>query len=106
MTPPTRGIPGIWIVIGVLLGLNGWTMTRPTPAPVEIVPHRVDVNTASAAEMQLLPGIGPALSRRIVEDRGRFGRFGSVEALDRVHRIGPVTVERIRPFVEIDPHGS
>ncbi|XOV74369.1 MAG: ComEA family DNA-binding protein [Phycisphaerales bacterium] len=44
-----------------------------------------------------LPRIGPALARRIVEDRAVSGRFASVDDLDRVPGIGPRTVEAIRP---------
>lgn len=61
---------------------------------------RVDVNEASDEALQALPGIGPALARRIVEERGR-GRFKSVEELARVRGIGPATVERLRPLVSV-----
>ena len=48
----------------------------------------------------LLPGIGPALSARIVEYRQRKGPFRSVWELGRVRGIGPVLLERIRPYVK------
>ena len=49
----------------------------------------VDVNTATAEELTVLPGVGPATARAIVEDRERNGPFGSVDDLDRVPGIGP-----------------
>jgi competence ComEA-like helix-hairpin-helix protein len=64
---------------------------RPSPAV-----GRIDVNTATAAELELLPGIGPALARRIVDDRAERGPFRTLDDLDRVHGIGPRTVERLR----------
>lgn len=59
----------------------------------------VDVNRATADELEALPGIGPKLAARIVEDRTRRGPFPSVEALDRVRGIGPATVRRLRGLV-------
>jgi len=61
----------------------------------------VDVNLATAAELEALPGIGPGLAARIVADRARAGPFGSVEALDRVRGIGPATVARLRDLVTV-----
>lgn len=62
----------------------------------------ISINTASAAELELLPGIGPALAARIVADRAANGPFRSVEELARVRGIGPRTVERVRPYVRVD----
>jgi competence protein ComEA len=56
----------------------------------------VDLETASAAEIERLPGIGPALARRIVEDREQLGPFGSMSALQRVRGIGPALARRLR----------
>ncbi|WP_420127727.1 ComEA family DNA-binding protein [Longimicrobium sp.] len=63
----------------------------------------VDVNRATADELATLPGIGPALARRIVEWRGANGRFATVDDLDKVPGIGPATVERLRPRVRATP---
>lgn len=60
---------------------------------------RVELNTASAAELAALPGLGPRLAERIIDDRRAHGPFKSVEDLDRVPMIGPKTIERIRPLV-------
>jgi comEA protein len=63
----------------------------------------VEVNRASADELATLPGIGPALARRIVEWRGANGPFRTVDDLERVPGIGPATVERLRPRVRATP---
>jgi competence ComEA-like helix-hairpin-helix protein len=68
-------------------------------------PGRIDPDRADAAEWERLPGIGPALARRIVADRAARGPFGRPEALRRVPGIGPKTLERIRPFLTPGPAG-
>lgn len=62
----------------------------------------IDINRASAEDLQRLPGIGPALSRRIVEAR-RQGPFKSVDDLRRVSGIGPKKLEALRPYVTVAP---
>jgi competence ComEA-like helix-hairpin-helix protein len=64
---------------------------------------RVDVNRATAAALQSLPGVGPTLSERIIEKRKQNGGFASVEDLLEVQGIGEATLERLRPRVTIDP---
>ncbi|HEX2208842.1 MAG TPA: helix-hairpin-helix domain-containing protein, partial [Longimicrobium sp.] len=63
----------------------------------------LDVNRATADELAALPGIGPALARRIVQWRGEHGPFASVDALEAVPGIGPATVARLRPLVRATP---
>lgn len=72
--------------------------TKPLDAPelAPATPRLIDVNSASAAELELLPGIGPTLAQRIVEDRERNGPFATVEDLDRVSGIGPRTIEKLK----------
>lgn len=62
----------------------------------------VDVNRASADELQRLPGVGPKMARRITDERGR-APFRSADDLRRVSGIGPKTLERLRPFVSVSP---
>lgn len=63
----------------------------------------VNLNTASAAELETLPGIGPALAGRIIDHRAAIGRFRSVDELDDVSGIGPATLQRLRPLVTVSP---
>ncbi|MCB9860353.1 MAG: ComEA family DNA-binding protein [Phycisphaeraceae bacterium] len=62
---------------------------------------RIDLNTATAAELELLPGIGPKLAGKILSDRAEHGLFTSLEDLDRVRGIGEKTIEKIRPFAVV-----
>lgn len=61
----------------------------------------VHINSASVSELQLLPGIGPALAQRIVETRSR-GRFSSADDLLRVPGIGKAKLAKLRAYVEVD----
>lgn len=59
----------------------------------------LDLNRASARELETLPGIGPTLAQRVVESRSRDGPFRSPQDLLRVRGIGPVVLARIRGLV-------
>ena len=60
----------------------------------------VDLNTADAATLDTLPGIGPVLAQRIVEQRASHA-FTSVDELVDVPGIGPALLERLRPLVRV-----
>ena len=65
-------------------------------APVTTTPSNcLDINTATAAELDALPGIGPARAADIIATRGRLGGFSSVQDLTMVSGIGPTTLDRI-----------
>ncbi len=83
--------------------LSGWG-TR----PVEIkrleqhrFEYKVDINSATWVEWIQLDGIGEVLARRIVDDRKQNGRFHNIDDLQRVHGIGPKTIERLRPWLKV-----
>ncbi len=61
----------------------------------------VDINTADAAALEALPGIGPSLAAAIVEHRRRAGPFASVDEMIEVSGIGPVKLEQIRPSATV-----
>ena len=60
---------------------------------------QVNINTATAAELQLLPRVGPALSQRIIEFRTTNGAFKAPEELIRVKGIGEKKAKRIADLV-------
>lgn len=60
---------------------------------------RININEASAEELQQLPGIGPAYSKRIIEWRNEHGNFTNVEQLLEIRGIGPVRLKKIRSLI-------
>ncbi|GAA3964884.1 ComEA family DNA-binding protein [Thermobifida alba] len=81
-----------------------------TPSPVPGGPAvpgrpagdgRIDLNTATAEQLQTLPGIGPVLARRIVEHRDSIGGFTSVEQLRDVTGIGDRRFDDLRDLVHV-----
>ena len=63
----------------------------------------IDVNTASEEELELIPGIGPAMAQRIITWREEHGPFERVEDLLNVRGIGVKTLEKLRPYVVVHP---
>lgn len=61
----------------------------------------IDLNRATAQELMTLPGIGPALADRIIEDRQTKGPFQSVNDLSRIRGIKAKTIEKLAPHVEV-----
>lgn len=61
----------------------------------------VNINTATAEELQTLPRIGPAMAQRIIAWREAHGGFRSVDELDAVPGIGPSMLENLRPLVTV-----
>jgi competence ComEA-like helix-hairpin-helix protein len=66
---------------------------------VTVAPHRIDLNTASVAELQALPGIGPTRAVAIVLERVRHGPFRCLADLGRVDGIGEVTADGLSPWL-------
>ncbi|MBX3376342.1 MAG: helix-hairpin-helix domain-containing protein [Phycisphaeraceae bacterium] len=87
---------------------GGAAMASPPVHVPEAVPerdlrvHRINLNTATQAELELLPGIGPAMAKRILEYRSAKGRFTSVLELDKVKGIGERTMAKLRPLVTVE----
>ena len=79
------------------------TGTRETEAVAAVYNRpemgKIDINTAPAAELADLPGIGPALSARIVAYREEHGPFPNVESLRGVRGIGEKRFETIKDLV-------
>ena len=69
-------------------------------SPVLPQPFVLDVDRATVAQLESLPGVGPALARRIAAARDSSGPFGSLQELElRVRGIGPVLARRLASTV-------
>jgi competence protein ComEA len=64
-------------------------------------PAPIDLNRATAADLDALPGVGPATAQAIVDDRARNGPFAQVDDLDRVPGIGPAKLAALRDLVVV-----
>jgi comEA protein len=69
---------------------------KPKPAPAV-----VNINTATSAELETLPGVGPALATRIIEYRQKNGPFKKIEDLMGVRGIGEKSFLKLKPLVTI-----
>lgn len=70
--------------------------------PVEVDSAPLNLNQATVAELDRLPGIGPALAGRIVAWREEHGDFESLEQLGEVRGIGARTLARLRPRLTLE----
>lgn len=119
-----RGEPRFWgaaVLVFALLLYAAVRLIPPPPlvrlplGPVDIpaivvpiefkVAGKLNVNRATAEELEELPGIGPALAARIIAYREENGPFARVDDLVRVSGIGPKTIDRFRDLVTVDDEG-
>ena len=118
-----------FLVILILAGSGFWGLRRFHPtlflgkphlvATPETEQHRVqenapteesrakpslllNINTATAEELETLPKIGPQMAQRIIDYRKAHGGFASVDALQNVKGIGEKTLEKLRPFIDVE----
>jgi competence ComEA-like helix-hairpin-helix protein len=63
--------------------------------------HPVNLNTATAEELQQVPGIGPATAEKILQARKSYGRFKSVNDLEAIRGIGPKKLEKMRKYLTV-----
>ena len=93
---------GFLLGVGLLgMGVQLWRLNQPENSRF-IPSQRVSVNRAEAAELIALPGIGPVVARRIVEDRKLHGRFLALADLKRVKGMTPKTIEKLKGMVRFD----
>lgn len=64
-------------------------------------PAIININHASEEQLVLLPGIGPAFARRIIEWREENGMFTEIEQLLEIRGIGVRRLEQLEPFIEL-----
>jgi len=80
-------------------GMQVLVPSRVAGAAGTSAPGRVSLSSASVAELDALPGIGPITAQKIVDHRLANGGFSSVDDLDAIPGIGPTRVEQLRELV-------
>ena len=70
-------------------------------APATTLPLMIDLNRATADDLDRLPGVGPSTAKAIIDHRTRNGPFASVDDLLKVKGIGPAKLAEIRPWVRV-----
>ena len=70
-----------------------------TAASTAVSRFAVDINSASYEELMGVRGMREGLADAIVQDRAENGRYDSVEDITRISGVGPVTLERLRPYL-------
>ena len=120
---PSASSQGALGAVVALLAIAALAATRPAPQPADAKLARpapiasaavralrdgqtLDINSAHASELLMLPGVGPKLAQRIVEERERRAGFRSVEDLLDVRGIGPAVFERLMRFVSVSVPGT
>lgn len=92
------------------LTLREGVAARPAPTPTPSPPTRgadasngapVPLNSATAADLERVPGIGPALASRIIAKRDSTGAFRAVDDLLAVRGIGPATLEKLKRYLVV-----
>lgn len=94
-------------IVGLLTrSLLQGSVQRPVAHPGEPLLTRLELNHATVAELQLLPGVGENMARRIDAYRFLYGPYASVDELRKVPGIGQLTIERLRPWLHVVPAGN
>ena len=76
--------------------------TVPTAGQSQRTQGKLDLNRATAEQLQRLPGIGPVLAQRVIEQRMMHGRFHTVDDLREVKGIGKKRMDQLRPLIMVD----
>ena len=82
-------------------GSRSDTASDAARASTTTVPLIVDLNRATAADLDRLPGVGPSTAKAIIDHRTRNGPFASIDDLLAVRGIGPAKLAEIRPWVRV-----
>ncbi|MDO8495682.1 MAG: helix-hairpin-helix domain-containing protein [bacterium] len=77
------------------------SQSQGSSAKGQVVTGKVNINTANAAQLDTLPGIGTAYAQRIIDYRNSHGGFKSIEEIKNVKGIGDKTFEKMRELISV-----
>ena len=96
-----KGIAAILLVLCSVLPAMAESAAVEKPAAGAGMQKLVNINTADAAELMTLPGIGPKTADSIIDYRSNVGSFASVDDLMKVKGIGAKKLEKLRPYLTL-----
>ncbi len=94
-------VDGEQVAVGVRRAADDASASGEPTTADGVTPGLVDINAATATELEALPGIGPVLAGRIVQWRVDNGPFTDVEILGEVSGIGDALMAQLRPLVRV-----
>lgn len=95
---------GAFVVMGIVAAAPAVAQDKPAAKPAKAAAAAVgsvNLNTATQAQLEALPGIGAASARRIIEYRDKNGKFKKVEELMNVKGIGEKSFLKLKPMITV-----
>ena len=96
-----RLLLALMFVVGVA-GLSPATVSAAEPPAAKVTVETIHLNHATAEQLQVLPGVGPALSERIISYRDQHGPFSSVDQLVAVKGVGQAKLASFKDRLSVD----
>lgn len=104
LNPAQRLKDGQKIIVPYKIDFNrGDSGADDTPGQVSGGKVLININTAGAAQLESIPGIGPVLAQRIIDYREKNGFFSSPEEIQNVTGIGPKIYENMSSYIKVGP---
>ena len=91
----------LMFVVGIA-GLSPATVSAAEPPAAKVSVETIHLNQATAEQLQDLPGVGPALSERIISYRDQHGPFSSVDQLVAVKGVGQAKLASFKDRLSVD----
>jgi len=104
----TRGVSSLVLAMALAIAAGSIVGAQQSSVPASPAPQApaaplLNINTAGAADLEKLPGVGPAMAARIIEYRQKNGAFKKAEELMNVKGIGEKSFLALKPLITVTP---